>query len=123
MLLTGEENTTMMVLIDGFRPGEQNLLCSTNDRMRRISLVALAVFFLVFSSFAVFHAYANDELLDAHGCQIGQWVQHNQSAVFSVVLISAALAAIFVSNPLFRNPYTRPFLSTASLRAPPRSRP
>lgn len=96
---------------------------SAHDRMRRIAFVALAVFFIVFSSFAVFHAYANDELLDAHGCQIGQWVQHNQSAVFSVVLISAALATLLYFDPTIRNPFTKPFFSTASLRAPPRLHP
>lgn len=34
------------------------------------------VFYLtLFSSFALLHAYAEDELIDTHGCVIGAWVQ------------------------------------------------
>lgn len=35
------------------------------------------VFYLAFfSGFALLHAYAQDELIDPHGCLIGAWVQH-----------------------------------------------
>jgi hypothetical protein len=33
-------------------------------------------YLLLFSSIALVHAYAQDELVDAHGCVIGAWVQH-----------------------------------------------
>jgi hypothetical protein len=37
---------------------------------------ALAVYVLLFSSIALVHAYAQDEITDTHGCVIGAWVQH-----------------------------------------------
>jgi hypothetical protein len=90
-------------------------------RMKRTALLAFVLYLLLFGSFAVFHAYANDELTDAHGCQIGLWVQHGQTAVLSVVLISAVLASLFYSNPSSKASYVKPFRSTASLRGPPSS--
>jgi hypothetical protein len=36
----------------------------------------LAAYLLLFSSTALVHAYAQDELTDPHGCPIGAWVQH-----------------------------------------------
>lgn len=86
---------------------------------KRTALLAFVLYLVLFASFAVFHAYANDELTDAHGCQIGLWVQHGQTAVLSVVLVSAVLAWQFYSNPSIKASYVRPFRSAASLRAPP----
>jgi len=88
----------------------------------RLTLLGFALFLLLFSSFAEYHVYANDELTDAHGCQIGLWVQHGETAVLTVVLISTALTTLFYSNSLTINAYNRkPFHSTVSLRAPPYS--
>jgi len=88
-------------------------------RTKRTGLLVFVLYLLLFSSFAVFHAYANDELTDAHGCQIGLWVQHGQTAVLSVVLVSAVLALLIYSNPSVQASYVKPFRFTASLRAPP----
>jgi hypothetical protein len=88
----------------------------------RLTLLCFALFLLLFSSFAEYHAYANDELTDAHGCQIGLWVQHGATAILAVVLVSTALTTLFYSNPFTVKAYNRkPFHSTVSLRAPPYS--
>ncbi|HUL13455.1 MAG TPA: hypothetical protein VLU73_14980 [Methylococcaceae bacterium] len=86
------------------------------------ALLGFALYLLLFSAFAEYHAYANDELTDAHGCQIGLWVQHGETGVLSVIVISTALTTLFYSNSLTINAYNRkPFHSTVSLRAPPYS--
>jgi hypothetical protein len=88
----------------------------------RLSLLGIALYLLLFSSFAEYHAYANDELADAHGCQIGLWVQHGETAVLTVVLVSTALTALFFSNPFSPKTFNRrPLHSSVSLRAPPHS--
>jgi len=45
-------------------------------RGRSVLAIALVWYLLLFSSIALVHAYAQDELVDAHGCVIGAWVQH-----------------------------------------------
>ena len=62
----------------------------------RLSALALglACFLLFFSAFALFHAYAYDELIDPHGCQIGQWVQNGQVVVAAVLSLSMALLVL-----------------------------
>jgi len=62
----------------------------------RLSALALglACFLLFFSAFALFHAYANDELIDPNGCQIGQWVQNGQVVVAAALSLSLALLVI-----------------------------
>jgi len=80
---------------------------------------ALVLYLLLFSTFALYHAYAENELIDSHGCQIGEWVQHAQVTVFIVVLVSTALAPVLLSLPMFNFFYHRPFRATASLRGPP----
>jgi hypothetical protein len=55
-------------------------------------VLGLTFYLLFFSAFALFHAYANDELADTHGCQIGLWVQHGQTLTFAVLLFSTVLA-------------------------------
>lgn len=88
----------------------------------RPAFLGFALYLLLFSSFAEYHAYANDELTDAHGCQIGLWVQHGETGVLAVVLISTALTTLFYSNPFTVKGFNRkPFHSTVSLRAPPYS--
>ena len=88
----------------------------------RSAFLFFTLYLLLFSSFAEYHAYANDELTDAHGCQIGLWLQHGQTAVLTVVLISTVLTTLFHSNPFTVKAFNRkPFHSTVSLRAPPYS--
>lgn len=47
--------------------------------MKRVTSVAaisgLVLYLTLFSSLALLHAYAEGELVDAHGCLIGAWVQ------------------------------------------------
>jgi len=86
---------------------------------RSLVTMGLALYLLCFSAFALYHVYAENELTDSHGCQIGDWVQHAQVMVFIVVFVSTALAPILLSLPRFTFFYHRPFQSTASLRGPP----
>jgi hypothetical protein len=82
----------------------------------------LVLYLALFSGFALVHVYANDELTDAHGCQIGLWVQHGETAVLAVVLVSTALTTLFFSNPFSLEIFNRkPFRCAVSGRAPPYS--
>ncbi|MEW6324744.1 MAG: hypothetical protein AB1515_05100 [Nitrospirota bacterium] len=62
----------------------------THERLPVLAL-GLASFLLIFSAFALFHAYAYDELADTHGCQIGQWVHQGHIVVAAAVILSMAL--------------------------------
>ncbi|HEY5593605.1 MAG TPA: hypothetical protein VIL61_00405 [Nitrospiria bacterium] len=87
-------------------------------RIPRSILLVLSLYILLFSGFAEFHAYANNELGETT-CTIGLWVQHGQAAVLAVVLISTALASLHSSNPFIKTFEIKPFRFTVSLRAPP----
>lgn len=39
------------------------------------AVLGLVLYLTLFSSFALLHAYAENELVDTHGCLIGAWVQ------------------------------------------------
>ena len=86
----------------------------------RPALLVFTLYLLLFSGFAEFHAYTNNELGETT-CAIGLWVQNGQTAILAVVLASTAPAALFSSNPFIRAFIPKPFRSTASLRAPPLS--
>lgn len=81
--------------------------------------IALAVYLLFFSSFALFHAYSENELVDSHGCAVGAWVQQCQASLPFLT----ALALFLI--PLSVNPLPRRFLPVAqrsrqkATRAPP----
>lgn len=48
----------------------------------------LLAYLLVFSCFALYHAYSENEILNAHECAIGLWIQHGQAALtFFVALV------------------------------------
>jgi len=68
--------------------------------------LGLTFYLLLFSSFALYHAYANNELIDSRGCQIGEWVQHGQTADIALavslvagVLTSGLLCCSYQSSP------------------------
>lgn len=87
--------------------------------MLRLAFLGFALYLLLFSGFAEFHTYANNELGETT-CSIGLWVQHGQTAILSVVLISSALASLLYSNHFVIKAFNlKPFFSTASFRAPP----
>jgi len=85
----------------------------------RIVLLGLTLYLLLFSGFAVFHSYANDELFDTHGCQIGEWVLHGQAAFFGIDSVSAVVFILNQVSPIQDITETKPHFFTASLRAPP----
>jgi len=65
------------------------------NRKGFVALVLGAILYLsLFSAFALYHAYANDELIDSHGCQIGEWVQHGQTAIIALALAASTLPVI-----------------------------
>jgi len=84
----------------------------------RPALLVFTLYLLLFSSFAEFHAYTNNELGETT-CTIGLWVQHGQAAALAAVLISTALASLHSSNPFIKTFEIKPFRFTVSLRAPP----
>lgn len=56
----------------------------TMKRATSITAVwGLVLYLALFSGFALFHAYAQNELTDPHGCLIGTWVQHANAAAAS----------------------------------------
>jgi hypothetical protein len=82
-------------------------------------VLGLTFYLLLFSAYALFHAYANDELNDTHGCQIGLWVQHGQAFTFAVLLCSTVLACLlyrFRFDDLF---HYASFIQRLTTRAPP----
>ncbi len=81
--------------------------------------LGLTLYLLLFSAFALYHAYANNELIDPHGCQIGEWVQHGQTAVIALALVASTLPVVrFLSCA---SPHVAPVLLVFGLsaRAPP----
>jgi hypothetical protein len=83
--------------------------------------LGLVLYLLLFSAFALYHAYADNELSDPHGCPIGLWLLHGQVIILAVVLFSAVLARSFyyfcVSELFLR----KLFASCLTARAPPLS--
>ena len=81
----------MVSICDTHDPGPMRSLQSirAGGIGRSVSAIALAAYLLLFSSAALVHAYAQNELVDAHGCVIGAWVQH-ASATDPVAPVLAA---------------------------------
>ncbi len=81
--------------------------------------LGLVFYLLIFSSFALFHAYANNELNDAHGCQIGLWVQHSHDALGVIIVLAVAPLVLLYFVPFSLSvPYART-LTPLFARAPP----
>src|SRR5579872_6813729 len=86
------------------------------SRWRALAVTLLLLYLLLFSIFALFHAYAAGELDGSHVCTIGQWIHLSlQAAVlfFFVVTpawlfeIHRATARSFVTTLLRSNPFKR----------------
>ena len=81
--------------------------------------LSLVLYLLVFSSFALHHAYAYNELVDSQGCQIGLWVQHGQGVLLAnmvlAVCVIVLLQRISKRQPIFPSLALR----SISARAPP----
>lgn len=89
---------------------------SYSSRWRTLAITLLLLYFLLFSVFALFHAYAANELDSSHGCNIGQWIHLGlQAAVFFLLVVGAALTAdfhgsaplLFVKTLLWSDPFKR----------------
>ena len=64
----------------------------TRRRWRSLAVTLLLLYFLLFSVFALFHAYAANELDGSHGCSIGQWIHLSlQAAPLFLFLVGTAL--------------------------------
>ncbi len=57
----------------------------------------MTAYLLIFSIFALNHAYAENELLDTHGCAVGEWVQHGH-ATFEGLASSAVIFSLVTKN-------------------------
>lgn len=93
----------------------------TSQRSKLIFHIALgiALYLFLFSSFALFHAYANDELTDPHGCQIGLWLQHGHATLLSLLLLSAAIVCLFYRRCTIDTPLYNLYINPLTARAPP----
>ncbi len=89
------------------------------DHALRLLTLGLVLYLLLFSGFALFHAYSEDELVDPHGCAIGTWVQHSQASIPFLAALAVFLIHL-AGNPLPRLflPVEQIFLHRAT-RAPP----
>lgn len=60
----------------------------------RFFTTPLLTYFLFFSCFALYHAYSENEILDAHECTISHWVQHGQAALTFLAPLALFLSII-----------------------------
>ena len=91
-----------------------------HDRTWLVRLtLGLAVYLLLFSTFALYHAYANDELVNSHGCQIGEWVLHGQADLVAAICCVAGLVASAVLCCLDHDSPGRHACCRLLARAPP----
>jgi hypothetical protein len=79
----------------------------------------LATYLLLFSSTALVHAYAQDELTDPHGCPIGAWVQH-ANATESSAPPPATLVGLSEFLPSTHEVITESAVLVVASRGPPR---
>lgn len=71
------------------------------DRTLRLLTLGLVLYLFLFSGFALYHAYSEDELIDSHGCAIGLWVQHGQGSLPFLAALALFLIHL-IGNPLPR---------------------
>jgi len=88
---------------------------------RSLVTLGFVLYLLCFSSFALYHVYAENELVDTHGCQIGEWVLHAQNTVIAVVLVSIILAPLLYFTPVAPRVRPAPRHAVVWLRGPPHS--
>ncbi|HET8761282.1 MAG TPA: hypothetical protein VFN94_09445 [Nitrospiria bacterium] len=87
---------------------------------RSLFWTALAAYLLLFSSAALVHAYAQDELTDPHGCSIGAWVQHANATGASAPPL-ATLIGLSEFLPATHDTITESAVFVVASRGPPRS--
>jgi len=83
-------------------------------------VLGLTLYLSLFSAFALYHAYANNELVDTHGCPIGEWVLHAQSTVVAVALVAVVFAPLLCVMPMAPRVRPAPRHGTVWMRGPPR---
>jgi hypothetical protein len=81
--------------------------------------LGLTLYLFLFSVFAHYHAYVNNELIDSHGCQIGEWVMHGQADVVAAICVVAGLLVSDVLCCLYRESPGRQACCRLLARAPP----
>ncbi|MBN4050037.1 hypothetical protein JYT17_00285 [Nitrospira defluvii] len=85
----------------------------------RFFTTLLLLYFLVFSCFALYHAYSENEILDSHECAIGLWVQHGQATLTFFAALAVFLLAVS-SNPIHRRSFIFQFQASQIFpRGPP----
>jgi hypothetical protein len=86
--------------------------------MKKLIATALVGYLVAFSSAALVHAYAQDELTDPHGCAIGAWVQY-ASATDASAPPSAVLVCLGEFLPSSHHQISRAFVFSYASRGPP----
>jgi hypothetical protein len=89
------------------------------NNLRILVLTGLVLYLLVFSEWAVFHAYANDELSDPQGCNIGVWVQQGQQVLLANLSVAFGLFVLFDLADHFPTVIQSWVFKGLSARAPP----
>jgi hypothetical protein len=84
-------------------------LLQNSRRARSLFTAVLVAYILLFSAFALFHAYSENELSDSHECAIGMSVSHGQAllpilialTLFLIPLTGAPILRFFFPVDLF----------------------
>lgn len=97
----------------------KRIFLNKNKRIRSLIGIILIIYILLFSGFALYHAYTNDELSDPQGCSIGLWVLQGQQVLVVALALAIYLPLLFQASP--NQPLVVPAqaLRTLSTRAPP----
>jgi hypothetical protein len=86
---------------------------------RSLVTLGFVLYLSCFSAFAIYHVYAENELVDTHGCQIGEWVQHAQIIVFTVVLPYVVMVPVLFRSLMAQCVHPAPQYVSVLLRGPP----
>ncbi|MFQ5580334.1 MAG: hypothetical protein ACE5FZ_06955 [Nitrospiria bacterium] len=80
------------------------LALSKKNLIPSLLATGLVIYLLLFSSFALFHAYSENEILDSHECAIGFWVQNSHVTLTFLVILAFFLLKIS-SNPIHQRSF------------------
>ncbi len=85
----------------------------------RLLTAFLMAYFLIFSCFALYHLYAENEIFDAHECVIGLWVQQGQATLTFFAALALFLSLV-LRKLIFR---TQRFVTSCFFQYTPRGPP
>ncbi|MFQ5597188.1 MAG: hypothetical protein ACE5GK_03975 [Nitrospiria bacterium] len=80
-------------------------------------------YLLLFSGFAYYHAYSENEIFDSHECAIGDWVQHGAATLGFMLALSVFLSHASRSGNTLQCCFEQTPLFLDQSRGPPLRRP